>query len=61
MAHSQILLTSSEGTEFIIDRDIADKSMLLKCMLEDIGEIGQGASLLFAFLTHYNMENFRRN
>lgn len=42
-AHSQILLTSSEGTEFLIDRDIADKSMLLKCMLEDIGEIGQGA------------------
>jgi hypothetical protein len=46
-AHSQILLTSSEGTEFLIDRDIADKSMLLKCMLEDIGEIGQGARSLF--------------
>ncbi|KAG0374377.1 hypothetical protein BGX24_010487 [Mortierella sp. AD032] len=44
-AHSQILLTSSEGTEFLIDRDIADKSMLLKCMLEDIGEIGQAVPL----------------
>ncbi|KAF9914723.1 hypothetical protein BX616_007693 [Lobosporangium transversale] len=44
-SHSQILLTSSEGTEFLIDRDIADKSMLLKCMLEDIGEIGQAIPL----------------
>ncbi|KAF9100117.1 hypothetical protein BGX29_003337 [Mortierella sp. GBA35] len=44
-APSQILLTSSEGTEFLIDRDIADKSMLLKCMLEDIGEIGQAVPL----------------
>lgn len=39
---AQVVLTSSEGTEFTIDRDIADKSMLLKCMLDDIGEIGQG-------------------
>ncbi|GJJ72196.1 S-phase kinase-associated protein 1 [Entomortierella parvispora] len=42
---SQILLTSSEGTEFLIDRDIADKSMLLKLMLEDIGEVGQAIPL----------------
>jgi len=42
---SQILLTSSEGTEFLIDRDIADKSMLLKLMLEDIGEVGQAVPL----------------
>ncbi|KAG0337092.1 hypothetical protein BG004_007787 [Podila humilis] len=42
---AQIILTSSEGTEFVIDRDIADKSMLLKCMLDDIGEIGQAVPL----------------
>ncbi|KAF9428453.1 hypothetical protein BGZ94_002330 [Podila epigama] len=41
----QVILTSSEGTEFIVDRDIADKSMLLKCMLDDIGEIGQAVPL----------------
>ncbi|KAK3814163.1 MAG: Skp1 family, dimerization domain-containing protein [Benniella sp.] len=37
---SKVLLTSSEGTEFLIDRDIADMSQLLKCMFQDIGEIG---------------------
>ena len=39
---SKVLLTSSEGTEFLIDRDIADMSQLLKCMFQDIGEIGLG-------------------
>ncbi|KAG0004440.1 hypothetical protein BGZ65_000364 [Modicella reniformis] len=36
---TKVLLTSSEGTEFLIDRDIADMSQLLKCMFQDIGEI----------------------
>ncbi|KAI8362296.1 Skp1 family, dimerization domain-containing protein [Mortierella sp. GBAus27b] len=36
----KVLLTSSEGTEFFIDREIADMSQLLKCMFQDIGEIG---------------------
>lgn len=38
----KVLLTSSEGTEFLIDRDVADMSQLLKCMFQDIGEIGLG-------------------
>ena len=33
-----VKLTSSEGTEFTVDRDIAEKSVLLKNMLEDVGE-----------------------
>ncbi|KAL1917151.1 uncharacterized protein VTP21DRAFT_4807 [Calcarisporiella thermophila] len=34
----QVILKSQEGTEFTIDRDIAEKSVLLRNMLEDIGE-----------------------
>ncbi|CAG8632882.1 4398_t:CDS:2 [Cetraspora pellucida] len=34
----KVKLTSSEGTEFIIDRKVAEKSVLLKNMLEDVGE-----------------------
>lgn len=48
---AQVILTSSEGTEFTIDRDIADKSMLLKCMLDDIGEIGQGTETFIIWST----------
>ncbi|KAG9298247.1 hypothetical protein G9A89_002735 [Geosiphon pyriformis] len=34
----KIKLTSSEGTEFLVDRDVGEKSILLKNMLEDVGE-----------------------
>lgn len=33
-----VRLSSSEGTEFTVDREIAEKSLLLKNMLEDVGE-----------------------
>ena len=33
-----VKLTSSEGTEFTVERDICEKSVLIKNMLEDIGE-----------------------
>ncbi len=33
-----VKLASSEGIEFTVDRDIAEKSVLLKNMLEDVGE-----------------------
>ncbi|CAG8584496.1 695_t:CDS:2, partial [Paraglomus brasilianum] len=33
-----IRLTSSEGTEFLVERVVAEKSVLLKNMLEDVGE-----------------------
>ncbi|CAI2180539.1 17682_t:CDS:2 [Funneliformis geosporum] len=33
-----VKLTSSEGTEFKVERDVAEKSVLLKNMLEDVGE-----------------------
>lgn len=40
----KVKLTSSEGTEFIIDRKVAEKSVLLKNMLEDVGESDMGKS-----------------
>jgi S-phase kinase-associated protein 1 len=33
-----VKLASSEGTEYTVDRDIAEQSVLLKNMLEDVGE-----------------------
>ncbi|CAG8722657.1 5258_t:CDS:2, partial [Acaulospora colombiana] len=33
-----VKLTSSEGTEFQVERNVAEKSVLLKNMLEDVGE-----------------------
>jgi len=33
-----IKLQSSEGTEFTVERDVAEKSILLKNMLDDVGE-----------------------
>ncbi|CAG8584522.1 6524_t:CDS:2 [Acaulospora morrowiae] len=33
-----VKLTSSEGTEFKVERNVAEKSVLLKNMLEDVGE-----------------------
>ncbi|CAG8441597.1 3118_t:CDS:2 [Ambispora leptoticha] len=38
MTTGKIKLTSSEGTEFVIDKDVGEKSILLKNMLEDVGE-----------------------
>ncbi|RUP49159.1 putative negative regulator sulfur controller-3 [Jimgerdemannia flammicorona] len=35
MSDRKIKLTSSEGTEFIVDRDVADKSIIVRNMLED--------------------------
>ncbi|RKO96010.1 hypothetical protein CXG81DRAFT_24332 [Caulochytrium protostelioides] len=34
----KVTLTSSDNQTFTVDRDIAEKSMLLKNMLEDVGE-----------------------
>jgi S-phase kinase-associated protein 1 len=36
--HIMVKLTSSEAVEFTVDRDIAEKSVLLKNMLEDVGD-----------------------
>ncbi|KAL1919416.1 uncharacterized protein VTP21DRAFT_2109 [Calcarisporiella thermophila] len=36
--NKKVILKSQEGTEFTVDREIAEKSILLKNMLEDIGE-----------------------
>ena len=33
-----VKLSSSEGQEFTVDREIAEKSVLIKNMLEDVGE-----------------------
>eukprot|EP00158_Paraphelidium_tribonemae_P006946 Partr_v1_DN28047_c1_g1_i1_m56961 putative s-phase kinase-associated protein len=33
-----VKLTTSENVEFVVDREIAEKSILLKHMLEDVGE-----------------------
>ncbi|KAG0238571.1 hypothetical protein BGW42_004333 [Actinomortierella wolfii] len=41
----QVLLTSSEGTEFLIDRDIAEKSQVLKFMFDDVGDSGHAVPL----------------
>ena len=45
MSDRKIKLTSSEGTEFIVDRDVADKSVILRNMLEDCAEDGMGELL----------------
>jgi len=37
-----IRLTSSEGTEFLVERAVVEKSVLLKNMLEDVGESDLG-------------------
>ncbi|RHZ57031.1 hypothetical protein Glove_395g44 [Diversispora epigaea] len=34
----RVKLTSSEGTEFQVDRNVAERSVLLKNMLDDVGE-----------------------
>ncbi|RIA99671.1 Skp1 family, dimerization domain-containing protein [Glomus cerebriforme] len=34
----KVKLTSSEGTEFQVERSVAERSVLLKNMLEDVGE-----------------------
>ncbi|KAK9765253.1 hypothetical protein K7432_006566 [Basidiobolus ranarum] len=33
-----VRLTSSEGTEFVVERKVIEKSVLIKMMLEDVGE-----------------------
>ena len=37
-----IKLQSSEGTEFTVEREIAERSILLKNMLDDVGESDMG-------------------
>lgn len=45
MSDRKIKLTSSEGTEFNVDRDVADKSIIVRNMLEDCAEDGMGKHL----------------
>jgi hypothetical protein len=40
----KVKLTSSEGTEFQVERNVAERSVLLKNMLEDVGENDMGKS-----------------
>ena len=35
---ASIKLAASEGTEFSVESDVAEKSVLLKNMIEDVGE-----------------------
>ena len=41
-----IKLQSSEGTEFAVERDVAEKSILLKNMLDDVGESDNGVLIV---------------
>lgn len=41
----KVKLTSSEGTEFQVERSVAERSVLLKNMLEDVGENDMGKHL----------------
>ncbi|RUS14415.1 E3 ubiquitin ligase complex SCF subunit sconC [Endogone sp. FLAS-F59071] len=45
MSDRKIKLTSSEGTEFNVDRDVADKSIIVRNMLEDCAEDGMAIPL----------------
>ncbi|CAH1759944.1 11267_t:CDS:2 [Entrophospora sp. SA101] len=47
-----VKLTSSEGTEFKVERIIAEKSILLKNMLDDVGE----KDMLIEYCTHHRDE-----
>ncbi|GAA5827357.1 hypothetical protein JCM5353_007555 [Sporobolomyces roseus] len=38
MSDSQVKLTSSDNEEFVVGRDVATRSVLVKNMLEDVGE-----------------------
>jgi S-phase kinase-associated protein 1 len=37
----QLTLTSSDGVDITVDRDIADRSLLIKNMLSDLGDPGE--------------------
>ncbi|CAG8530499.1 4922_t:CDS:2 [Paraglomus occultum] len=56
-----IRLTSSEGTEFLVERAVVEKSVLLKNMLEDVGESDLGTianlTLLFFFIPAIPLAN----
>jgi S-phase kinase-associated protein 1 len=45
----KVKLTSSEGTEFQVERSVAERSVLLKNMLEDVGENDMGKLLKNSF------------
>ncbi|RJE26022.1 hypothetical protein PHISCL_01624 [Aspergillus sclerotialis] len=40
-ATTKITLTSSDGTDLSVDREVAERSVLIKNMLEDLGESGE--------------------
>jgi hypothetical protein len=37
-----VKLLTSDGQEFVVEKELADKSTLLKNMIADIGESGKG-------------------
>ncbi|KAB8212930.1 E3 ubiquitin ligase complex SCF subunit sconC [Aspergillus novoparasiticus] len=37
-SHSALIFTSADGVDIIVDRDVAERSLLIKNMLEDLGE-----------------------
>ncbi|CAG8822911.1 23288_t:CDS:1, partial [Gigaspora rosea] len=54
----KVKLTSSEGTEFIIDRKVAEKSVLLKNMLEDVGESDMGKNFIWCLSLNHVGNSF---
>ncbi|OGM40022.1 E3 ubiquitin ligase complex SCF subunit sconC, partial [Aspergillus bombycis] len=41
MSTPTLIFTSSDGVDITVDRDVAERSLLIKNMLEDLGETGE--------------------